>query len=129
MPALSCPGEGGSLLAALPFAQAVANLLADFPHPHAVLNHQLAGDCGALRRPFTQVINHATVLAVLIPAEAAVRNGLRNKILQTAKQNIVFRNTNFSTEELDRDQAGKGTEEGGWSRHLGLFGFVWPGAP
>lgn len=100
-----------------PVAQAKPNFLTDFPDAHAFGDQQFAGQGGPLLSPFTHVVGHATVLAIFVPAKAAVGNWLGGEVLETPQQRIVLGNLHFSAEKFDGDQARVGAEEGGRRGH------------
>ena len=81
------------------------------------MHHQFAGDACAGRSSFSQIVTDATILALLVPAKAAVGHGLGSKILQTTKERIVFWNFEISAQNGDPDQPGKRKEKSSGRGH------------
>ena len=98
-------------------SQAVVNLRADLGDPQAVLDHQLAGQCGTGGGALTHINRDSAVLAVLIPAEGTVGDSLRGEVLQTAQDGIVLRNFEFPAQHPDFYQPGKWAKECARSGH------------
>ena len=61
--------------------QTVTNLGSQLLHSHAILSDQPAGKGGARWRVVSEIERDAAVLAVLVPAEAAVGDIFRRQVL------------------------------------------------
>jgi hypothetical protein len=92
------------LLLVSPLAEAEPDFLADFSNPHAFGHEQLAGQRSASLRAFARVVAHAAVLAILIPAKAAVGNWFGGEVLQAAQNRIVFWNFDLLLQKFDGNQ-------------------------
>lgn len=89
----------------------MAELSADLLHTHAVLDHKLAGKGLVCCCAITSVKGDPAALALFVPAEPAIGNGLRLKILKAAEESIVLWDFIHAAEKDDLDELGKGTEK------------------
>jgi len=64
-----------------------------------------------LLRPGSRVVADAAVLALLVPAKAAVSDVLGREELETAQQHVVLRDLEFFPHHFDLDQFFVGAKE------------------
>jgi len=72
---------------------------------HARHDHKFAGEHVARLIVVGKLATDAAILAILIPAEAAVRDRLRAEKLEAAKQRVALRNFHGLAENFDFDEA------------------------
>ena len=97
--------------------QTVPDFRADLGQPHIFFHHQLAGKRGAARGALAPIKRDAAILAVLIPAEAAIGNSFGREILKTAQHWIVFWNFKVAVQYGDFHQPRKRPEQSGRRGH------------
>jgi hypothetical protein len=90
--------------------QAKPQLRAQLSDGHAIGDQELAAQHLARLVVIGQLAVDATVLAILIPAEAAVRNRFRAEVLEAAQERILLRNFEGLAEDGDFNQALEGPE-------------------
>ena len=78
--------------------QAPLQFLAQIGNFHAGHDNELAGEHFA---DFIVIATHAAILAILVPAETAVRNGFRADELETAQQGIALGDLKLPTHDDD----------------------------
>ena len=89
----------GELGAETPF-----QFLAKFGDFHAGHDDKFAGDHFARLIIIGKLAGDATILAILVPAEAAVGDGFRTDELKAAEQGVTFRNLKLSPEDGDLNE-------------------------
>jgi hypothetical protein len=99
-------------------AQAPAELLAEVGDLHAGHHDKFARKHFARFVVIGKLAGDAAILAILIPAETAVRNRLRTDELKTTEERVALRDLEFFAEEGDLHEFFVGTK---WFRHLGRF--------
>jgi hypothetical protein len=82
-------------------AETPLQLLAHVGDFHAGHHDEFAGEHFARLVIIGELASYAAILAILIPAEAPVRNSFRADELKAAQQGIAFRDLEFSTEDID----------------------------
>src|SRR5256885_488766 len=105
------PRWHGSFLLQIQTPQTVSDLGGHLQYPNAFHHHQFAGQGGSLRGAFALVVCHTAVLAVFIPAEAAIGNTLRSQLLEAAKQGVVLWNLEDTAAHLNFDKLVEGTQQ------------------
>ena len=85
--------------------EAILQFRADFGNFHARADQELAAE--QIMRPVLvrEFSDHAAILAVLIPAETSVRDGLRADVLEAAKNGVLLGNLEGFAQDLDFDEA------------------------
>src|SRR6266568_4754689 len=92
-------GVGGQL-----GAQAPLEFLAQLENFHARHDDELAAQHFARFVVIGQLAGHAAILAILVPAETAVRNGFRADELETAQERVALRHLELLSEDGDVNQ-------------------------
>jgi hypothetical protein len=100
----ACWDENAYLLFQLAL-QAILQLGADLGNFHARADHELAAQEFVRAVFIGEFCDHAAILAVLIPAEAAIGNSFRANVLKTAKNRILLGNLKGFSQDRDFDQA------------------------
>jgi hypothetical protein len=102
-------------------AQTPLQFLAEVGNFHARHDDEFAGEHFARLIIVGKLTGDAAVLAILIPAESAVRNGLGADELETAKQRVALRDLEFLAQDSDVHEFFVRTER---FRHGEAFSFA-----
>jgi hypothetical protein len=87
------------------FLQAVLQFGADLGDFHSGAHEKLAAQ-EIMRALFVgKLSGDAAILAILIPAEAAVRDRIRADVLKTTKDRVLFRHLEGFPKDFDFDEA------------------------
>jgi hypothetical protein len=84
--------------------EAILQFGADLGNFHPCAYQELAAQ-EIVRAVFIgELSDHAAILAILIPAETAVRDGFRADVLKAAKNRVLFRDLESFSQDLNFDQ-------------------------
>ena len=86
------------------FLEAILQFGADFGNFHAGAHQKLAAQEFVRAVFIGEFSDDAAILAILIPAETAVRDGFRADVLKAAKNRVLFRDLECFSQDLDFDQ-------------------------
>src|SRR5258708_8218364 len=103
------------------FPQTVTDFAVGLGNSHAFLDHQLAGEGHAVLRSGAEIVMHAAVLALLVPAATAQGDGFRGQILQGAQQHVPFGHGNLLHAKGDLDELLKRSKQGARPGHAEIL--------